>query len=96
LSDLFVQVLQLCRAAGLVQFGHVAVDGTKLKANASRHKAMSYGSMKKEVDRLREEIETLVTQAFQHDETEDAALCSRRGDELPAELERREKRLARP
>jgi hypothetical protein len=46
LSDLFVQVLQLCRAAGLVQFGHVAVDGTKLKANASRHKAMSYGRMK--------------------------------------------------
>jgi len=46
LSDLFVQVLRLCRAAGLVQFGHVAVDGTKLKANASRHKAMSYGRMK--------------------------------------------------
>ena len=44
--DLFVQVLRLCRAAGLVQFGHVAVDGTKLKANASRHKAMSYGRMK--------------------------------------------------
>lgn len=43
LSELFVQVLHLCRAAGLVQFGHVAVDGTKLKANASRHKAMSYG-----------------------------------------------------
>ncbi len=46
LSDLFVQVLRLCRAAGLVQFAHVAVDGTKAKANASRHKAMSYGRMK--------------------------------------------------
>ena len=46
LSDLFVQVLRLCQAAGLVKLGHVAVDGTKLKANASRHKAMSYGRMK--------------------------------------------------
>lgn len=45
LSDLFVQVLRLCRAAGLVQFGHAAIDGTKLKANASRHQAMSYGRM---------------------------------------------------
>jgi hypothetical protein len=47
LSELFVQVLHLCRAAGLVQFGHVAVDGTKLKANASRHKAMSYGGRRR-------------------------------------------------
>jgi transposase len=92
--ELFVQVLRLAKEAGLVKLGNVSTDGTKLQGNASRHKAMSYGYMKKEVDRLREEIETLVTQAFQHDETEDAALGSRRGDELPAELERREKRLA--
>ena len=92
--ELFVQVLRLAKEAGLVKLGNVSTDGTKLQGNASRHQAMSYGYMKKEVDRLREEIETLVTQAFQHDEPEDAALGSRRGDELPAELERREKRLA--
>jgi transposase len=77
--ELFVQVLRLAKEAGLVKLGNVSTDGTKLQGNASRHKAMSYGYMKKEVDRLREEIETLVTQAFQHDETEDAALGSRRG-----------------
>jgi transposase len=92
--ELFVQVLRLAKEAGLVKLGNVSTDGTKLQGNASRHQAMSYGYMKKEVDRLREEIETLVTQAFQHDEPEDAALGSRRGDALPAELERREKRLA--
>jgi transposase len=57
LSDLFVQVLRLCREAGLVQFGHVAVDGTKLKANASRHKAMSYGRMKTLEPALAVEVE---------------------------------------
>ena len=92
--SVFVQVLRLANEAGLVKLGNVSTDGTKIQGNASRHKAMSYGYMKKEVERLREEIETLVTQAFQHDEAEDAALGSRRGDELPAELERREKRLA--
>ena len=57
LSDLVVQVLRLCRAAGLVQFGHVAVDGTKLRANASRHKAMSYGRMKTAEQALTTEVE---------------------------------------
>ena len=66
-----------------------------MQGNASRHKAMSYGYMKKEVARLREDIETLVTQAQQQDESDDAALGSRRGDALPAELTRREDRLAR-
>jgi hypothetical protein len=73
----------------------VATDGTKIQGNASRHKAMSYGYMKKEGERLREDIEALVTQAYQQDEADDAALGSRRGDELPAELARREDRLAR-
>src|SRR5712664_3187396 len=91
----FVQVVRLAGAAGLVKLGNVATDGTKIQGNASRHKAMSYGYMKKEVERIREDIETLVTQAYQQDEADDAALGSRRGDELPAELARREERLAR-
>ncbi len=75
--------------------GKVSTDGTNIQGNASRHKAMSYGSMTKEVERLREDIATLVTQASQQDEADEAALGSRRGDELPAELARREERLAR-
>jgi DDE family transposase len=90
----FVQVVRLAGEAGLVQLGNVSTDGTKMQGNASRHKAMSYGYMKKEVERLREDIEVLVTQASQQDEAEDAALGSRRGDELPAELARREERIA--
>ena len=94
-KDVFVQVVRLAREAGLVHLGNVATDGTKIQGNASRHKAMSYGYMKKEVERVREDIEALVTQAHQQDESDDAALGSRRGDELPAELARREDRLAR-
>ena len=92
--DVFVQVVRLAGEAGLVKLGNVSTDGTKIQGNASRHKAMSYGYMKKEVERLREEMEALVTQASRQDEAEDAALGSRRGDELPAELARREDRLA--
>ena len=92
--DVFVQVLRIAGEAGMVKLGNVATDGTKLQGNASRHKAMSYGYMHKEVDRLREDIEALVTQAYQQDAEDDAALGSRRGDELPAELARREDRLA--
>ena len=94
-KDVFVQVVRLASEAGLVKLGNVSTDGTKIQGNASRHKAMSYGYMKKAVERLREDIEALVTQAYQQDEAEDAALGSRRGDELPAELARREDRLAR-
>ena len=94
-KDVFVQVVRLAAEAGLVKLGNVSTDGTKIQGNASRHKAMSYGYMKKEVERLREDIEALVTQAYQQDEADDAALGSRRGDELPAELARREDRLAR-
>jgi transposase len=93
-KEVFVQVVRLAGAAGLVQLGNVSTDGTKIQGNASRHKAMSYGYMQKEADRLREDIEALVTQAYQQDEAEEATLGSRRGDELPAELARREDRLA--
>jgi transposase len=93
-KDVFVQVVRLAGEAGLVKLGNVSTDGTKLQGSASRHKAMSYGYMKKAVERLHEEIEALVTQAYQQDEADDATLGSRRGDELPAELVRREDRLA--
>jgi len=92
--DVFAQVLRVAGEAGLVKLGNVATDGTKIQGNASRHQAMSYGYMRKEADRLREDIEALVTQAHQQDAQDDAALGSRRGDELPAELARREDRLA--
>jgi transposase len=92
-KEVFVQVVRLAGEAGLVKLGNVSTDGTKIQGNASRHKAMSYGYMKKEVARLREDIEALVTRAYQQDEADDAALGSRRGDELPAELARREHRL---
>ena len=93
-KDVCVQVVRLAGEAGLVKLGIVSTDGTKIPGNASRHKAMSYGSMQKQVERLREDIEALVTQAHQQDEAEEAALGSRRGDALPAELARREDRLA--
>src|SRR5437762_1733528 len=94
-KEVFVQVVRLAGEAGLVKLGNVSTDGTKIQGNASRHKAMSYGYMQKAVERLREEIEALVSQAYQQDEAEEAALGSRRGDELPAELARREDRLAK-
>jgi len=93
-KEVCVQVVRVAGEAGLVKLGNVSTDGTKIQGNASRHKAMSYGYMKKAVERLREEIEALVTAAYQQDEAEDAALGSRRGDALPAELARREQRLA--
>src|SRR5215468_6528311 len=92
--DVFVEVLRIAGESGLVKLGNVSTDGTKLQGNASRHKAMSYGYMKKEVERVREEIEALVTQASHQDAEADAALGSRRGDELPAEWARRADRLA--
>jgi len=93
---LFVQVVQIAREAGVVQLGALAVDGTKVKANASKHKAMSYGRMREEETRLREQITALTAQAEASDAAEDAALGPDvRGDELPAELQRREERLAK-
>ena len=94
LAGFFVQVLQLCQAAGLVKLGHVALDGTKVKANASKHKAMSYARMEQTEARLRQEVEALLAQATQVDATENAEYGpGRRGDELPAELARRQSRL---
>ena len=92
---LFVQVVQVAREAGVVQLGTLAIDGSKVQANASKHKAMSYGRMREEETRLRAQIAALTAQAAASDATEDAALGPAvRGDELPAELQRREARLA--
>jgi transposase len=93
-TDVCVQVVRLAAAAGLVTLGNAATDGTNIQGNASRHKAMSYGDMRKEANRLRADIEALVTQASQQDAEDDAALGSRRGDALPVELARRADRLA--
>jgi transposase len=94
LAGLFVQVLRLCEEAGLVKLGHVALDGTKVKANASKHKAMSYGRMSEVEQRLEEEVQRLLAAAAQVDAEEDAQYGKgKRGDELPEELRRRESRL---
>jgi transposase len=96
LEGLFVEVLKLCARAGLVKVGLVSLDGSKVKANASRHKAMSYEYMQKEEERLHKEIAELLAKAKSADEAEDALHgCDKRGDELPEELSRRESRLAR-
>jgi hypothetical protein len=68
LAGLFVQILRLCQQAGLVKLGHLALDGTKIKANASKHKAMSYGRMKKKKEELEKEIEGLLKNAEAVDE----------------------------
>ncbi|MGH9668559.1 MAG: IS1182 family transposase [Terriglobales bacterium] len=96
LQELFTQVLKLCRAAGLLRVGLVSLDGSKVKANASRHKAMSYEYMQKDEQRLQQEISELLAKAESADASEDE-LYGRdvRGDELPAELARRESRLAK-
>ena len=96
LAALFAQVLQLCQRAGLVQLGHVALDGTKVLANASKHKAMSYGRMAEAERKLEHEIAALLAEAQRVDAAEDAQYGQgRRGNELPAELARRESRLAK-
>ena len=93
-QHLFVEVLQLCREAGLLKVGRLSLDGTKVKANASRHKAMSYDRMLSEEQRLQQEIEQLLQQAQLTDTAEDAEFgANRTGEELPAELSRRETRL---
>ncbi|MGH8649865.1 MAG: transposase, partial [Burkholderiales bacterium] len=94
LAALFEQVLRLCQKAGLVKLGRVAVDGTRIKANASKHKAMSYGRMGEKDAALRAEIAELLQRAEAADREEDQRHgADRRGDDLPAELERRETRL---
>jgi len=94
LRGLFLQVLRLCQKAGMVKLGHVALDGTKMKANASKHKAMSYGRMKKTEAQLQAEVDELLRRAEEIDEAEDAEYGrEKRGDELPAEMAHREGRL---
>ena len=96
LAALFAQGLELCRRAGLVKLGHVALDGTKVRANASKHKSMSYGRLTEAEQRLQREIAALLAEAQRVDAAEDAQYGKgRRGDELPAELARRESRLAK-
>ncbi len=91
-----MQVLRLCGKAGLVKLGHVSIDGTKVKANASKHKAMSYDRMVEQEKRLAGEIRDLLDDAKRTDDDEDHRFGKgRRGDELPAELARRESRLAK-
>lgn len=94
-SALFVEVLQLCQAAGLVKLGWVALDGTKLRANASKHKAMSYGRLAKAEAELEAEVKAILDEAEAIDAAEDEAFGDARGDELPPELARRESRLAK-
>src|SRR5713226_1918437 len=94
LAGLFEEVLKIALEAGALKLGRVALDGTKLKANASKHKAMSYGRMKERERQLRAEVRELLAQAEAVDAAEDADYgADRRGDELPAELQRRESRL---
>jgi len=95
-QDLFMQVVRIAREVGLVKLGTIAIDGTKIKANASKHKAMSHGHMLKEEKRLQQEIDDLTKRAGQQDLDEDGLYGAEfRGDELPAELSRRNERLAK-
>lgn len=94
-EGLFVQVVQVAQASGLVTLGTLAIDGSKVRANASKHKAMSYERLQKEQERLRREIQALIAKAAQRDADEDVEFGPDfRGDELPAELARREQRQA--
>jgi transposase len=95
-EGLFQQVLRMALELGAMKMGRVAIDGSKVKANASKHKAMSYGRMKEDEKRLRQEVHRLLEQAEAIDAAEDAEYGpENRGDELPAELGRREERLRR-
>jgi hypothetical protein len=96
LAQLFLQALKLCQAAGMVSLGRVALDGTKVRANASKRKAMSYARLSEKEKVLAEEVSALLAEAQRIDDAEDAQFGKdRRGDELPAELARRESRLAK-
>ena len=96
LGALFGQVLSLCEEAGLVKLGHVALDGTKLHANASKHKAMSYGRMKQKAPELAAEVAKWFAKAEATDASEDEELGrERRGDELPEWVTNKQKRVAK-
>lgn len=94
LAGLFTQVLRLCQKAGLVKLGHVALDGTKVKANASKHKAMSYDRMEKSAQQLEQEVQELLQRAEQADTEEDRQYgVGQRGNDLPDELRFKQSRL---
>ncbi|MGA9516357.1 MAG: IS1182 family transposase [Pseudolabrys sp.] len=93
LADLFVQVLKLAEKAGLVKLGHVALDGTKIKANASKHKAMSYDRMKKREAELEAEVDRWLKAAEAADAEEDKLYGDQRGDEMPDWVADKQKRL---
>jgi transposase len=95
LQGLFEQVLHIAMEAGAVKLGRVSLDGTKVKANASKHKAMSYGRMVDKQKQLKEEVNQLLAQAEAADQEENRRHGNRRGDELPEELRRRRTRLAK-
>lgn len=96
LTGLFTQVLAVCAQAGMVQLGRVALDGTKIDANASRHKAMSYDRMDTKIQTLQTEVDSLLAAAEDTDEAEDTEYGQdRRGDEIPDELRERERRIAK-
>ncbi len=96
LSGLFVQILRLCQKAGLVKLGHISIDGTKVKANASKHKAMSYGRMEKKAKELQQQVESLLKKAEATDIDEDTLYGKgNRGDELPLELRFKQSRLSK-
>jgi transposase len=96
LKEMFQQVLRLALESGAMKLGRVALDGTKIKANASKHKAMSYQRMEEKEEQLQQEVEALLDQAEAADQEEDREHGrDRRGDELPAELQRRESRRAK-
>ncbi|HEX2879701.1 MAG TPA: IS1182 family transposase [Polyangiaceae bacterium] len=96
LARLFVQVLQLCERAGLVKLGHVAIDGTKIKANASKYQTMTYAGLTEAEQKLAATVARLLAEAERVDEAEDQLYGpDKRGDELPEELRDRQRRLAR-
>ena len=93
LAGLFVQVLKLAEQAGLVKLGHVALDGTKIKANASKHKAMSYERMKKREAELEAEVDRWLVAAEAADAEEDELYGQKRGDEMPDWVADKQRRL---
>ncbi len=95
LQPLFLEVLMVCREAGLLKVGRLSLDGTKVKANASRSKAMSYDRMGPEAERLQQEIDALLALAVGADSAEDSQFGDLSGEEIPEELKRREGRLAK-
>jgi len=95
LAELFVQVLHVAEKAGLVKLGHVALDGTKIKANASKHKAMSYDRMKKREAELTAEVDRWLEAAEAADAAEDKLYGDRRGDEMPDWVADKQQRLER-